>query len=63
LCDLLHRADILTVEDYTSMSLHLVLAEATRSIRQAEVGSTKTMLERVKARFDLPPERLIADAA
>ncbi|GAA6198188.1 hypothetical protein [Pseudophaeobacter sp.] len=45
------------------MSLHLVLAEATRSIRQAEVGSTKTMLERVKARFDLPPERLIADTA
>jgi hypothetical protein len=34
--------------------------EATRSIRQAEVGSTKTMLERVKARFDLHPERLIA---
>ncbi|WP_436399540.1 IS1182 family transposase [Roseobacter sp. S98] len=37
--------------------------EATRSIRQAEVGSTKTMLERVKARFDLHPERLIADTA
>jgi len=37
--------------------------EATRSIRQAEVGSTKTMLERVKAKFDLHPERLIADTA
>lgn len=37
--------------------------EATRSIRQAEVGSTKNMLERVKARFDLHPERLIADTA
>ncbi|MDB2407782.1 IS1182 family transposase [Jannaschia sp.] len=37
--------------------------EATRSIRQAEVGSTKTMLDRVKARFDLHPERVIADTA
>ncbi len=37
--------------------------EATRSIRQAEVGSTKTMLRRVEARFDLHPERLIADTA
>lgn len=37
--------------------------ETTRSIRQAEVGSTKTMLERVKVRFDLHPERVIADTA
>lgn len=37
--------------------------EATRSIRQAEVGSTKTMLKRVRDRFDLNPERLIADTA
>ena len=37
--------------------------EATRSIRQAEVGSTKTMLDRVKAKFELHPERLIADTA
>jgi hypothetical protein len=41
----------------------IVDVEATRSIRQAEVGSTKTMLERVKAGFDLHPERLIADTA
>ncbi|MBM84421.1 MAG: IS5/IS1182 family transposase, partial [Rhodospirillaceae bacterium] len=41
----------------------IVDVEATRSIRQAEVGSTKTMLERVKAKFDLRPERLIADTA
>ncbi len=33
--------------------------EATRSIRQAEVGSTKTMLNRVKERFDLHPERIL----
>ena len=32
-------------------------------IRQAEIDSTKTMLKRVKARFDLHPERLIADTA
>ncbi len=41
----------------------IVDVEATRSIRQAEVGSTKTMLRRVKDRFDLHPERLIADTA
>jgi len=41
----------------------IVGVEATRSIRQAEVGSTRTMLERVKDRFDLHPERLIADTA
>ncbi|MCK8463074.1 IS1182 family transposase [Aliiroseovarius sp. S1339] len=41
----------------------IVDVEATRSIRQAEVGSTKTMLERVKGTFDLHPERLIADTA
>ena len=41
----------------------IVDVEATRSIRQAEVGSTKTMLNRVKVRFDLHPERLIADTA
>ena len=41
----------------------IVDVEATRSIRQAEVGSTKTMLDRVKAKFDLHPERLIADTA
>ena len=41
----------------------IVDVEATRSIRQAELGSTKTMLDRVKAKFDLHPERLIADTA
>ena len=37
--------------------------EATRLIRQAEVGSSKTMLDRLNATFDLHPERLIADTA
>ena len=41
----------------------IVDVEATRSIRQAEVGSTKTMLNRVKQKFDLHPERVIADTA
>ena len=41
----------------------VVDVEATRSIRQAEVGATRTMLDRVKDRFDLHPERLIADTA
>ncbi|MCR8825286.1 IS1182 family transposase [Pseudosulfitobacter koreensis] len=41
----------------------IVDVEATRSIRQAEVGSIKTMLKRVKEKFDLHPERLIADTA
>jgi hypothetical protein len=41
----------------------IVDVEATRSIRQAEVGSTKTMLDRVKDKFDLDPDWLIADTA
>jgi transposase len=41
----------------------IVDVEGTRLIRQAEVGSTKTMLDRVKDRFDLDPEWLIADTA
>lgn len=37
--------------------------EATRSIQQAEVGSAKTLLNRLKAKLDLHPERLIANTA
>ena len=37
--------------------------EATRSIRQAEVGSARTMIDRVSDSFGLLPERLIADTA
>ena len=37
--------------------------EPTRSIRQAEVGSTKTMLTRVKDKFGLVPDWMIADTA
>jgi transposase len=41
----------------------IVDVEATRSIRQAEVGSVRTMLDPVKDKFDLDPERIIADMA
>lgn len=41
----------------------IVDVEATRSIRQAEVGSVRTMLDRVKGKFALDPERIIADTA
>src|SRR5215204_1835006 len=37
--------------------------EASRSIRQAEVGASKTMIERTEQRFDIKPERLAADTA
>jgi transposase len=41
----------------------IVDVEATRSIRQAEVGSVRTMLDRVKDTFGMSPERIIADTA
>ena len=34
--------------------------EASRAIRQAEVGASKTMIERTEERFDIKPERLAA---
>ena len=37
--------------------------QATPSHRNAEVDSTKVMVDRVEARFDLKPKRLIADTA
>src|ERR1700740_131372 len=41
----------------------IVDVEASRSIRQAEVGAARTMLERTEERFGLKPERLAADTA
>jgi hypothetical protein len=38
-------------------------AEATRAIRQAEVGAARTMIERTEERLGLCPERLAADSA
>jgi hypothetical protein len=37
--------------------------EASRAIRQAEVGAAKTMIERTEERFGLKPERLVGDTA
>ena len=41
----------------------IVDVEATRAIRQAEVGAARTMIERTEERFGLYPERLAADSA
>jgi len=41
----------------------IVDVEATRSIRTAEVGATRTMITRTRDRFRLTPERLAADTA
>src|SRR5215831_15938593 len=41
----------------------IVDVEASRAIRQAEVGAAKTMIERTKERFDLKPDYLAADTA
>lgn len=41
----------------------IVDVEASRAIRQAEVGAARTMIERVEDRFSLKPERLAADTA
>src|SRR6478735_6656125 len=37
--------------------------EASRAIRQAEVGAAKTMIDRTEKRFGVKPQRLAADAA
>ncbi len=41
----------------------IVDVEASRAIRQAEVGAAKTMIERTQERFDLKPAYLAADTA
>ena len=41
----------------------IVDVEATRAIRQAEVGAVKTMIGRTEECFGLKPERLAADTA
>ena len=41
----------------------IVDVEASRAIRQAEVGAARTMLERAEERFGLKPQRLAADSA
>ena len=41
----------------------IVDVEASRAIRQAEVGAAKTMIERTEQRFDIKPKRLASDTA
>jgi transposase len=41
----------------------IVDVEASRAVRQAEVGAARTMLERTEERFGLRPRRLAADSA
>ncbi len=41
----------------------IVDVEATRAIRQAEVGAAKTMIDRTEACFGLKPQRLSGDSA
>ena len=41
----------------------IVDVEATRAIRQAEVGAVKTMIDRTEARLGLKPQRLSGDSA
>ena len=41
----------------------IVDVEASRGIRQAEVGAARAMIERTQDRFGLWPERLAADSA
>jgi transposase len=41
----------------------IVDVQASRAIRQAEVGAAKTMLERTEQRFELKPEYLAGDSA
>ena len=41
----------------------IVDVEASRAIRQAEVGAAKTMIERTQERFNITPERIAADTA
>ena len=41
----------------------IIDVEASRAVRQAEVGAARTMLERTEERFGLKPQRLAADSA
>ena len=52
-------------DNYLIDTDHTVIldVEATRSIRQAEVGASRTMIDRVERRFGLKPTWLTADTA
>ncbi len=52
-------------DNYLIDTDHVVIVdvEATRAVRPAETGAAQTMIDRTMDRFDLSPERLIADTA
>jgi hypothetical protein len=58
-----------TIEGFCSNTVRLIDhaiildVEATRAIRQAEVGAARTMIDRAEKRFGLYPEKLAADRA
>ena len=53
-----------TLDDTDGARLAVIVdVEASRAIRQAEVGAAKTMIERTEERFGLKPERLAGDTA
>ena len=57
------RLCLLWTQRYLVDLKHAVIVdvEATTTIRQAEVGAAKTMLDRTAERFNLSPSRLVAD--
>ena len=59
------RAIFAYADNYLIDTRHAVIVdvEASRAIRQAEVGATRTMIDRTTARFGLKPDRLVADTA
>jgi hypothetical protein len=57
------RSDRARVSCHVADALSLRLSvEATTAVRQAEVGSAKTMIDRTTEPFDLKPSRLAGDA-
>jgi len=59
------RAIFAYADNYLIDTLHAVImdTEASRAIRQAEVGTTQMMIDRTAARFGLTPANLVADTA
>jgi hypothetical protein len=59
------RAIFAYADNYLIDTLHAVImdTEASRAIRQAEVGTTRMMIDRTAERFGLTPDNLVADTA
>lgn len=59
------RAFFAYATNYLIDTDHVIIldVEASRAIRQAEVGASRTMLDRTAERFGLKPQSLVADSA